>query len=246
MITKDNDPKSASASGEQNEIAHTDANISHSKRKLAKAGLAASGVMLTLASKSVLAGRKDGTGTGLTPFQCTSPSGFSSLNVSAPGKNQNLCLGRTPGYWAQWPEDWANCSPAYDPGVCTDANSSGKCLTFDPNTGTPFHAGVMSRSYPTGFSGFSGTTFGDMSLMGVIVDNSALDKNNVARHVAATVLNIAHNWIPSDVMTMTTLLGIWDEYLSSGGYYKPTAGVTWNGQQIVCYLLSLTDGPCAI
>lgn len=236
MNIKDNDPKSANTSDEQNKIVHADAQISHSKRKLAKAGLAASGILLTLASKSVLAGRPTGYATGGQAFQCTSPSGFSSLNVSAPGKNPPSCLGRTPGFWKQWPEEWAHCTPAYDPGVCTGTNGSGACSTFDPNTGTPFHSNVAGRTYPAGFPGLSGSGFGARSLMGVMVNNdSALDPDNVGAHVAATVLNIARGWIPPEVMTMAIILGIWDDYINTGSY-NPTAGVTWYGADIVVYL----------
>lgn len=236
MNIKDNDPKSASTSDEQNKIVHTDAQISHSKRKLAKAGLAASGVLLTLASKSVLAGRRTGYATGGTAFQCTSPSGFSSLNVSAPGKTQSSCLGRTPGFWKEWPSEWAHCTPAYDPGVCIETNPSGACKTYNLNTGTPFHSNVSGRSYPAGFSGLSGSRFGVLSLMGVMVNNSSsLDPDNVGAHVAATVLNIARGWIPAEVMEMSTILDIWHDYDTTGSY-KPTAGVTWYGADIVTYL----------
>jgi hypothetical protein len=236
MINNDNGPKSASPSDESNEIAHADGQIDHSKRRLTKAGLAVSGVMLTLASKSVLAGKNTGYATGGTTFLCTSPSGFSSLNVSAPGKNQSSCLGRTPGFWKEWPTEWGHCTPAFDPGVCTETNPSGACKTFNPNTGTPFHSGVMGRSYPGGFSGLSGSRFGSLSLMGVMVNNdSSLDPANVGAHVAATVLNIARGWIPSTVMSMSTILSIWQSY-DSMGYFEPAAGVQWNGADIVVYL----------
>lgn len=235
MITNDNDQKSTSASDEQSQTVQANSQIDHSKRRLTKAGLAASGVMLTLASKSVLAGRPTGKPTGRTAIQCTSPSGFTSLNVSAPGKHQSACLGRSPGMWAQWPELWI--SLGYDPGVCTATNGTGMCASFDPNTGTPFHSGVMGRSYPSGFPGFSGTKFGTRSMMAVMVDNSGTDESNVAMHAVATVLNIANNWMPPEVMTMTTILGIWQSYITLG-HYEPTAGVKWYGADIVAYLKS--------
>lgn len=68
---------------------------SPSRRRFGAAGLAASGVIATLASRPVL-------GAGLT---CKSPSGFLSGNLSTHGE-QPVCAGRSPGYWKNqttWP-----------------------------------------------------------------------------------------------------------------------------------------------
>ena len=64
--------------------------------------------------------------------------------------------------------------------------------------------------------------------------------NDVARHIVATVLNIARGWVP--VLTIPKIQGVWQQYMSTGGgvagYFEPTAGVKWYHDQIVAYLLS--------
>jgi hypothetical protein len=67
---------------------------SASRRRFGKSGLAASGVLITLASRPVL-------GTEV----CKSPSGFLSGNLSTHGPAP-ICQGRSPGYWknhTKWP-----------------------------------------------------------------------------------------------------------------------------------------------
>ncbi|TFH07790.1 MAG: hypothetical protein E4H07_08635, partial [Nitrosomonadales bacterium] len=68
--------------------------IDPSRRRFTKSGLAASGVILTLASRPVLAN-----------LGCKSPSGFVSGNVSAQG-TPLACTGETPDYWGAHPADW--------------------------------------------------------------------------------------------------------------------------------------------
>src|SRR4051812_13129232 len=76
---------------------------SNVRRKLLRGGLGAGPVLMTLASRSVLAGT-----------QCQTPSGFASMPTSRHGTQYN-CIGRTPGFWKQeqkFPE-WP--SPPYFP-----------------------------------------------------------------------------------------------------------------------------------
>jgi hypothetical protein len=68
--------------------------INASRRRFGKSGLAASGVLLTLASRPVLGCEV-----------CKSPSGFLSGNLSTHG-GPAICEGRSPGYWknqTSWP-----------------------------------------------------------------------------------------------------------------------------------------------
>src|ERR1700676_124928 len=63
------------------------------RRRFLQGVLAAAPVLMTLVSRPVLA------------LQCTTPSGYVSLNASTTGRGVT-CLGRTPGYWKHtttWP-----------------------------------------------------------------------------------------------------------------------------------------------
>jgi len=84
------------------------------RRRWLRAGASAAPILMTVASRPVLA-------TTVPPGFCQSPSGFVSGNASQ--TTGSTCGGRTPGYWKNtdsWPEPYA-------PG-----NSF--CTTFDPTT----------------------------------------------------------------------------------------------------------------
>jgi hypothetical protein len=63
------------------------------RRRLLQAGASAAPIVMTVASRPVLAA-----------VQCDSPSGFTSLNVSHPGPG--TCLGRSPISWTDKKDNW--------------------------------------------------------------------------------------------------------------------------------------------
>ncbi|SNS81293.1 hypothetical protein SAMN06265795_10712 [Noviherbaspirillum humi] len=65
--------------------------VDHSRRRFTSAGVAASGVVLTLASRSALA--------AADCKMVTTPSAFASCNTSAYGPGQQQTQGRSPGFW---------------------------------------------------------------------------------------------------------------------------------------------------
>lgn len=67
--------------------------VNDSRRRFTTSGLAASGVLLTLASRSVM---------GQT---AQTPSGFASGNNSVHCQ-QSITQGRSPGYWKNYPKMW--------------------------------------------------------------------------------------------------------------------------------------------
>ncbi|MES2537657.1 MAG: hypothetical protein V4632_17495 [Pseudomonadota bacterium] len=83
-----------------------------SRRRFTKSGLAASGVIMTLASKPVLG-----------DVVCTSPSGFLSVDTSTHGPAP-VCLGRSPGYWKNHVSNWP---------IGTDTKFS-RIFTCSPNS----------------------------------------------------------------------------------------------------------------
>src|SRR4051812_17578893 len=66
------------------------------RRRFIRGGLAGGGVVMSLASRHVLAQ------TGL----CKTASGFTSLAASGPRTSQYICNGVTPGYWGQPQKAW--------------------------------------------------------------------------------------------------------------------------------------------
>lgn len=74
------------------------------RRRFAKAGLGASGVLMTLASQPGMA----------TELVCRAPSGYLSGKLTSQKIDNLVCVGRSPGYWK-------NCSSSNWPANCTKA-----------------------------------------------------------------------------------------------------------------------------
>lgn len=181
--------------------------VDESRRRFGKSGLAASGVILTLASQPVLG-----------QLACQSPSGFQSGNVSPHGQPL-LCMGRTPGYWGERPEEWPK--PPYDPGSCAT-----RCNIVDNWTGGTLFGRVFTRG--GGAAGYS-----HYSMMQVIHLNGNQDGYQLGAHIVAALLNAQMGWTP--VLTEQAVKDMFNEWASSGVYH-PTAGVDWYAADIIAYL----------
>lgn len=186
--------------------------VDESRRRFTKSGLAVSGVLLTLASRSALGG----------DFVCKSPSGFLSGNVSAHGKPQT-CSGRTPGYWgrnrpAQWP------SP-YLPGQC-NSSSGNSCTNVSEWSGGTEFSSVFNCSG-------NGSIYKNYSMMQVIWLGGGGDPHQLGAHIVSALLNARMGWTP--VLTETQVKNIFNEW-NLKGYFEPTAGVKWYAADIVYYL----------
>lgn len=76
--------------------------VNHARRRFARAGLGASGVILTLASQPGMAATR----------VCKSPSGSLSGGLqSRPADQEVKCLGMTPEYWATNQNAWKGAYP---------------------------------------------------------------------------------------------------------------------------------------
>ncbi len=211
------------------------AGVDQGRRHFTRAGLVVSGAILTLKSAPVLAGKQGafpGVPTNLKYQTCQSPSGFASMNVSAPGKETLTCGGLSPGGWKNWPTYWPT---GFDPGTCAEHTPNG-CKRYVANTGTPFHWG-QARPYPMDFPGFAGTTFGAMSLMDVMNLQGGQDSQRLGMHCAASILNVAKGLVPPTVLTIPIILDMWASTYN-GGFYEPVAGVKWGPEAVVDYLKS--------
>jgi len=189
------------------------------RRRILRAGLGAAPVLLTMVSRPVLAGqwRVVGGGGGGGNGQCFTPSGFVSMPTSQPGRPY-YCSGRTPGYWKQSQHfsDWS--------------------IPFYPTTvsGPGGHSATLFKDWFTPSPYAPNITF--LQVLGL----QGGPPDDVARHIVASVLNVARGWVP--VLTIQVLKGIWTEYMNTGGgttgYFQPTAGVKWYHDDIVNYLKS--------
>ena len=210
--------------------------INPSRRKLAGAVLGATAVF-TLASRPVWGG------------QCASPSGFTSGNLSQHGP-AILCSGRSPGYWKNHPQAW----PAgYLPGLATNpvASSGGngfKNQAENWSGGTLFHPKCSSGTGPNKafFANLDNnpntpkTSLSMMQVMQMSDGNNPwglTDNANLGSHIVAALLNAANVPNLTPVLSVTAVIGMWNEWVSKG-YFEPTANVRWDAATIVTYIKS--------
>ena len=67
---------------------------------------------------------------------------------------------------------------------------------------------------------------------------AATGPNPISAEFSATLLNIRDSRIPDIVLNETKLIGMWNEWLTTGTF-SPMAGAAWDTDQIVAYLRSL-------
>lgn len=200
------------------------------RRNLTKSGLAVSGVLLTLNSRSALGGN----------LVCHSPSGFLSGNASAHGI-QPSCNGLSPGYWGTHPEQWP--SP-YLAGKCGGGKSGKSSLdsSSQPSKSPNLNSCTKASDWTEGtdfrnvFNCYgNGTIYAQYSMMQVIWLTGHQDPYQLGAHLVAAMLNLKAGYTP--VLTEGVLLGIYNEW-NRKGYFEPTAGVQWYAPDIVAYLQS--------
>lgn len=199
--------------------------VDESRRRFGKSGLAASGVILTLASQPVLG-----------QWACLSPSGFQSGNASPHGQPP-LCDGRTPGYW-QAKKDWP--SPCTT-GTCSNAKNLSSNDPVDWMGGTPFcgtfNCGTYGAHYQSAClpvkKGPCKRT-NPLSLMQILLLGGKDDRYQLGAHIVAALLNAQMGWT-NPVLTPQAVKAMFNEW-GAKGYYEPSAGVQWSAADIVFYL----------
>ncbi|MHB9102523.1 MAG: hypothetical protein ACYC2E_13520 [Sulfuricella sp.] len=200
--------------------------VDGSRRRFAKSGLAASGVILTLASRPVLGA-----------WACQSPSGFQSGNASPHGQPP-MCDGRTPGYWQAPNKDWP--SP-YATGTCTDQQHCSSNDPVDWTEGTPFcgtfNCGGNGAVYKSAClpvkNGKECKPTDPLSLMQILLLGGKDDRYQLGAHIVSALLNAQMGWTP--VLTVQAVKDMFNEWAAKG-YYEPSAGIQWYAADIVTYL----------
>ena len=199
--------------------------VDESRRRFGKSGLAASGVILTLASQPVLG-----------QWACQTPSGFQSGNVSSHG-NTLQCSGRTPGYWQAPNKQWP--SP-YTCGTCTNKKQPSANDPADWVGGTPFSGtfncsmyGALYQSACLPVKNAPCKPVNPLSLMQILLLGGSDDRYQLGAHIVAALLNAKKGWTP--VLTEQGVKDMFNEWASKG-YFEPSAGIKWYAADIVTYL----------
>jgi len=194
--------------------------VDPSRRHFTKSGLAASGVILTLASRPVLAN-----------FVCKSPSGYISGNTSNHFKDQ-LCFGNYPDYYANNPQAWGGTQ--YLPGTYNNnkenSNSNGSSnINGNPSSQNNVDNWVGGTQFQEAFPG--SRRYPGRSMMQVL-----WMQDPMGGYLCAALLNAALGLTPP--LTETKIVEMQLEY-ETKGYFEPTAGVHWFKGDIILYLETL-------
>ena len=185
--------------------AEAGAPIAPGRRRLLHGGLAAGPVLMTLVSRPVLS--------AVVPGQCTTPSGFVSLNASTAGRGVS-CTGHNAAFWSnslnfnQWPA-------GYFPTKVTGAGGH-NATTFQE---------VFSPKLI--LQGNGNPTL--LEVLGV----SGTPQLNVAQAVVVAVLNAAAGLTPT--LSVSAVKDIWSEFANTG-FFSPSSGAQWNAAEILDYL----------
>lgn len=193
------------------------------RRRFARVGAGATGVLLTLSSPS-----------GMAQVACVTGSVGTSHTTAythAPDIT-STCGGMSPGFYLNNPDQWPSDIPATTSLKFQDiyvVNSSYATLggltlmeVFQVGNGNPI-GNAKKSSTPT------------------LVSEDP-DPENVGRHFLAAYLNLKSD--RADVLDETTLKRMWREYVETGGghigYYQPSATVKWYAKDLVHYLTTVT------
>lgn len=198
------------------------------RRDFTRTGLAVSGVLLTLTSRSALGGN----------IVCRSPSGFLSANASVHGI-PTKCSGLSPGFWGTHPGNWPT---PYQAGTCGSTSSTnttspkkgGGSLNLNSCTTAAEWSGGTNFCNVFSCSG-NGAIYSQYTMMQVVWLTGNQDPYQLGAHFVAAMLNLKSGYTPN--LTEAVLLNIYNEW-NRLGYFEPTAGVKWYGPDIVAYLQS--------
>ncbi len=202
-----------------------------SRRRLLRGGLAATPVLLTMASRPVMANTT-----------CFPSSASVSANASRTAAGF-ACRGRSVGFWSQdtsfteWPAPMASpgetkaaiaaatAEAAAAAGAMKDTVALPSTLTDSVVTAEPARSTKMAATTFNSVFGNQGG-YGTKTLIEVLRLNSNSGRDGLACHLAAAYLNALKGLTPSVVLDVVTVKNIWTSFVSRG-YFEPTAGIRW-------------------
>lgn len=207
---------------DQNDVASTQQPVvaaAASRRKLLKLGAGMAPVLMAFASRSAFA------------CHSTTPSAFGSVCNSRPELLQSSS-GHSPSYWAS-----NNCQtwpiPYYRTDVCqTSKSSKSKGKGDDDDDDDDGHSkscrkknvAIAATTFKSAF-GLVGPFKDSTTLLDVLQGDNSGSKA-VARAVVAALLNAQSGQTPSNILSVSDVIGIWREYISVG-YFEPVGGIKW-------------------
>jgi hypothetical protein len=169
-------------------------------------------------------------------------SAAASGNLSSPG-SLATCTGLSPAQWVTL----AQSTLPNDPNNPTQNGFPGGNVNFHDvlASGGSANWGTATRLYEV-----MGGTAANSRRQGMLgqtkhqtdepasLNVAASGPNPISMEFAATLLNIRDSRIPANVLNETGLIGMWNEWLTTGAY-APMAGAAWDTDQIVVYLRTL-------
>ncbi len=223
----------------------TPPHVDETRRRLAKAGLAAPAVLGVLTSRPVL---------GAAPHHCT-PSGHISGFASPPPGGATPCssLGYGPSHYAAGPSTWPDGTVSNSYFI----DSSGQVRLFkDAPAGlgtfhglTAMFVDAYARRNRAGalqdatvwdvLKGFPVNPSGAHIRGWVLVARSGYDPNlNLGAEAVAAVMN-AIAFAPNFPITPQQAVEMFNKVVVSGGLYQVTSTHTWNAAEVLAYWQSL-------
>ncbi len=193
--------------------------VDSSRRRFTKAGLAATGVILTLASRPVLANT-----------DCKSPSAWASANLSA--HIHEMCFGNYPDYYANNPQAWGGTQ--YLPGTYNDNKENSNSKGSSNSNGNP--SSTNNADNWVGGTQFQQAFPGSRQYPGKSMMQVLWMGRPMGVYLCAALLNAALGLTPP--LTETRIVDMCLEY-EMKGYFEPTAGVRWFKGDIIDYLENL-------
>lgn len=148
-----------------------------------------------------------------TSAMCKSPSGSLSGGLSSHYGPASVCSGLSPGYWKNH-SSW--------PIPMTTLFAT---VFYVPGDCTKCNLKQAATSYLC-------------ASMLTLLSHQDYDQNNLAMQTVAAYLNILSGRI--NFLSVEVLQSMWKE-VTTTGFYKPTAGVTWTRDQVATYLDSIHD-----
>jgi hypothetical protein len=199
-----------------------------SRRRFTRAGLSASVVLGSLASKPVLG----------APYHCT-VSGQVSGNLSRAGDAANCVIGKPPSHWLDPLTTWPT------PFVRGTRPNSGCQFSGNAIRGTDFNrtAGLIDAYYITASGGLcnvvisAGDPVNPATMLQVLASTNTAEQFVLGRVVVTSLLNATADPVGYPV-TAHTIVEMFNSTFD-GGTYKATSTKYWSRGRVIEYLQGL-------